>query len=110
MRECPKRQTTRTPPNQAVPCGQAESEPALPCALRQGGPHPRPGARLDPGHPETGCPWVDAETIEAIEAQGVGPFLAELQEELKAETYRPQAPRPARRKSVWSRPCWPRST
>ncbi len=40
-----------------------------------------------------GAPGVDAQTIEAIEAQGVGPFLAELQEELKAGTYRPQAVR-----------------
>lgn len=43
-----------------------------------------------------GAPGVDAQTIEAIEAQGVGPFLAELQEELKAGTYRPQAVRRVR--------------
>lgn len=43
-----------------------------------------------------GGPGVDAQTIEAIEAQGVGPFLAELQEELRAGTYRPQAVRRVR--------------
>lgn len=40
-----------------------------------------------------GAPGVDAQTIEAVEAQGVGLFLAELQAELRAGPYRPQAVR-----------------
>ncbi|MEW6048430.1 MAG: hypothetical protein AB1609_18460 [Bacillota bacterium] len=36
---------------------------------------------------------MDAQTIEAVEAQGVGLFLAELQAELRAGPYRPQAVR-----------------
>ncbi len=43
-----------------------------------------------------GAPGIDAETIEAIEARGLAAFLAELQAELKAGTYRPQAVRRVR--------------
>lgn len=43
-----------------------------------------------------GAPGVDAETIEAIEARGVEAFLAELQAELQAGTYRPLAVRRVR--------------
>lgn len=43
-----------------------------------------------------GAPGIDAETIEAIEARGVVAFLAELQAELQAGTYRPHAVRRVR--------------
>ncbi len=43
-----------------------------------------------------GAPGIDAETIEAIEARGLSAFLAELQAELQAGTYRPQAVRRVR--------------
>ena len=43
-----------------------------------------------------GSPGVDAETIEAIEAGGVEAFLAQLQEELRAGAYQPQAVRRVR--------------
>ncbi len=40
-----------------------------------------------------GSPGVDAQTIEAIEAGGVAPFLAAVQAELREDRYRPQAVR-----------------
>jgi len=40
-----------------------------------------------------GSPGVDAQTIEAIEAGGVAPFLAAVQAELREGRYRPQAVR-----------------
>jgi len=43
-----------------------------------------------------GAPGIDAQTIEAIEASGVPAFLTELQVELHAGTYRPQAVRRVR--------------
>lgn len=36
-----------------------------------------------------GCAGIDGETIEAIERQGVAQFLQEIEQELKAEQYRP---------------------
>ena len=40
-----------------------------------------------------GSPGVDAQTIEAIEAGGVAPFLAVVRAELREGRYRPQAVR-----------------
>jgi RNA-directed DNA polymerase len=40
-----------------------------------------------------GSPGVDAETLEAIEASGIEPFLAAVQAELRQGQYRPQAVR-----------------
>jgi RNA-directed DNA polymerase len=40
-----------------------------------------------------GAPGVDGQTFEQIQAYGVGRWLAELQEELRTETYRPSAVR-----------------
>jgi retron-type reverse transcriptase len=77
-----------------------------------------------------GSPGVDAQTIEAIEAGGVAPFLAAVQTELREDRYRPQAVRrawipkpgkPEKRplgiatvKTAWSRRrrswCWKRSS
>ncbi|MFI4972233.1 MAG: reverse transcriptase domain-containing protein, partial [Hyphomicrobiales bacterium] len=40
-----------------------------------------------------GAPGIDGVTFEAIETAGVEPFLAQLQRELQARTYRPLRPR-----------------